>query len=171
MGTGSTLFSSKPTNASLAYPPPAEKGGLYTGGAIQFIRKNHFGLNVETAFRYDKALYNGYQRYRPVLYDINGLYTREIGAKSEGDLMAGIGGERVIFYNEFATCSPAFVNCPTLISSNHFLTHLGGGLRYYVWRNFFLRPELHYYYVVNNHEFHTNNLFRAGVSIGYSFGR
>jgi hypothetical protein len=171
MAGGSTLFSSKPTNASLAYPPPADKGGLYTGGAIQFVRANHFGLNVETAFRYDKALYNGFQRYRPVLYDVNALYTRDIRTRSSADLMAGIGGERVIFYNEFNTCSPAFGNCPTLISSNHFLMHLGGGVRYYVWRNFFLRPEAHYYYVVNNHEFHSNNLFRAGVSIGYSFGR
>ena len=168
---GNSLFSSKPTSASLAYPPPAEKGGMYPSGSIQFHFKNNFGFNVETAFRYDKGLYNGFQRYRPALYDANALYSREIGAKTSADLMAGVGGERVLFYNEFATCNPAFGNCPTFVSSTHFLAHLGAGARYYVWRNFFVRPEVHYYYVMNNREFHSNNLFRAGVSIGYSFGR
>jgi hypothetical protein len=51
------------------------------------------------------------------------------------------------------------------------MEHLGGGLRYYFWRQFFIRPEIHYYLIQNNVEFHSDNLFRASASIGYTFSR
>jgi len=170
---GSTLFSSKPTSASLAYPPPVEKGGNYPFVSAEVIRKNHFGLSAEMAFRYKQGLYNGYQRFRPLLYDVNGVFAPQISDNISADFMAGIGGQSLIFYNRFASCSPSYSgNCPISISSNHFLVHLGGGVRYYFWRNFFARPEAHYYYIVGNtDQFHSSNVLRLGASIGYSFGR
>jgi hypothetical protein len=126
-------------------------------------------VNIETAFRYKQGLYNGYQRYRPVLSDVNAVYARHADAKTSADLMAGIGVETLTFYNQFSHC--LFAACPTLISSNHFLLHAGGGLRYYFFGHFFARPEAHYYYVVGNSEFHSGNVLRLGASIGYTFGR
>jgi hypothetical protein len=169
---GSTLFSSKPTNASLAFPPPAEKGGVYPGASVDFIRTDHFGLNAEFAYRYKESLYNGYQRFRPFLYDFNGVFTHKIDKRISADFLAGFGGESLIFYNRFVVCSPIYSgDCPTSFSGTHFLLHLGGGVRYYFWRRFFARPEAHYYYIVGNtDQFHSGNVLRLGASIGYTFG-
>jgi hypothetical protein len=56
------------------------------------------------------------------------------------------------------------------VSSTHLLGHVAGGVRYYFWRHFFVRPEAHYYFVINNFEFHSDNVFRLGASIGYTIG-
>ena len=48
--------------------------------------------------------------------------------------------------------------------------------RYYVWHHVFVRPEIHYYHIPNNNNpnnngfFNSNNVFRVGASIGYTFG-
>ena len=165
---GGTLFAASPTSASQAFPPPAEKGGTYPSISAEAVFKNHFGFNAEVAFRYKQGLYNGYQRYRPIFSDVNGVFAPRIGPKTSADFMAGFGLETLPFYNQFGNCSEV---CPTSISTNHFLLHAGGGMRYYFWRQFFARPEAHYYYVVGNTEFHSGNVLRLGASIGYSFGR
>lgn len=166
---GSTLFSAKSTSASQAYPPPPERGGTYPTASAQVVFKNHLGFNVETAFRYKQGLYNGYQRYRPVLSDVNGVFAPRVGDKSIADFMAGFGAETLIFYNHFANCN--FAACPILISGNHFLLHAGGGWRYYLLGRLFVRPEAHYYYVFDNTEFHSGHVLRLGASLGYTFGR
>ena len=166
---GSTLFSNKSTSSSQAYIPPAEKGGVYPSVSAEAVFGNRFGFDVETAFRYKRGLYNGYQRYRPVLTDVNGVFAPKVGAKTTADIMAGWGLETLSFYNQFGNCTGV---CPTFISSNHFLLHAGADVRYYFWRHFFARPEGHYYYIVGNtDEFHSHNVLRLGVSVGYSFGR
>ena len=164
---GSTLFAPKSYNASLAYPPPALRGGTYTGASVQYILKNHFGFNVEGMFRYHQGLYNGYQSYRPAFYDVNGVFAPRLTRKATGDFMAGVGFERLTFYNTFGSCS--FANCVANVNTNHFLFHAGGGVRYTFWRHFFVRPEAHFYRVINNSQFDSANVFRAGASIGYTF--
>ena len=48
---------------------------------------------------------------------------------------------------------------------------VGGGIRYYVWGHVFVRPEGHFYHIVNNTaEFSNNNVIRVGASIGYTIG-
>ena len=166
----STLVSSTPTSASQAYQPPAEKGGMYPSVSADFIRKNHFGLNLEVAARAKEGLYNGYQRFRPVLYDVNAVFAPRLGEKASAELLAGVGGERVLFYSRYSNCSPAFPACLTYVNSNHFLVHFGGGVRYYFWHNFFIRSEAHLYIIHNNFEFSSGNIGRLGASIGYTFG-
>jgi len=167
VGAG-TVWSSKPTSASSAFPPPAEKGGLFPGASLQYLRENHFGINAEGSFRYYKAIYNQFQPYRPILYDINGVYARKLSTKARGDFMAGVGGETLLFYAS-GTCGQNG-GCRSFINATHFALHGGVDVRYYVWRNFFVRPEVHYYYIPNNFEFHSDNVFRLGVSIGHTFG-
>ena len=167
-GGGSTLFSFASNNASLAFLPPDQRGGTYTGLSLAVVLKNHFGVFAEGSFRYHKAFYNGYQEYRPVFYDINGIYSRNVAKKINGELMAGVGGESLIFYNQFAGCNSSA--CPASVSSDHFAVHAGADLRYSFFRRFFLRPEVHYDFIPNNHEFRSDSVLRMGASVGYTFG-
>lgn len=166
---GSTVLSSKPTISSQAFLPPGLRGGVYPSASAQFVFKGPFGFNAELVARDKRALYNGYQYFRPVLYDFNGVYSRQLKEKIGADLMAGVGGETLLFYTQYANCGLG--NCPNSVNSTHFMAHVGGDVRYYFWRNFFARPEAHYYRIVNNYQFHSGNLLRLGASIGYSFGR
>jgi len=166
--SGSTLWSNSPLTSSQAYVPPAESGGTYAGASLQYFGERRWGLNIEGAFRAKEGLYNGYQHYRPILYDANIVYPYRLAAKTRADFMAGIGGQTVLFYN---TTNCGFVaGCRTYVDSTHFLIHGGFGIRYYFWRTFFIRPEAHYYFIPNNFEFHSDHVFRLGASIGHTFG-
>jgi hypothetical protein len=166
---GSTLISSSPASGSLNFQQPAEKAGTYisVGADLVGFRHRRLGFNVETAWRIHPANYDGYETYRPILTDVNALFQPRVSKKVGLDLMAGVG----IASNRFNL--PASCNIPGCInytSSNHFMEDLGGGIRYRAWHHFFVRPEVHYYHVQNNREFHSPNLFRVGASIGYTIG-
>lgn len=163
------VLSSTYNSASQTYLPPAEKGGTYASASADILFKNRIGVNGEVAFRAKQGLYNGYQGFRPVFYDFNGVFAPRLGRKVSAELMAGVGGESVLFYNRYATCSSNyFSGCRTLASSNHFMIHIGGGVRYYFWRSFFVRPEAHLYVIHNNVQFNSDYVGRIGVSIGYT---
>lgn len=167
---GGTLLSSSSTTSGL----PPEKGGLYLnlGGDAVFFQ-HHLGLNVETAWRATQDPYDGVdsgENYRPILTDFNLLYQPHLGKKLGLDLMAGIGAADTRTYEQGVSCSGCFN------SSDHFMEHLSGGIRYYVWKHAFVRPELHYYHIQNNNSltdngyFNSNSVFRVGASIGWTFG-
>lgn len=164
-----TILSSSYSNSSQSYLPAAEKGGAYPSFSADAIFKNHFGFNGEIAVRDKQGLYNNYQGFRPVFYDFNAVFAPRLGDQITGDFMAGVGGESLIFYNHYGVCYYS-AGCPTRISGTHFLVHFGGGVRYYFWRSFFVRPEAHLYLIHNNFQFNSNYVGRAGVSIGYTFG-
>jgi hypothetical protein len=169
MAGGATLMSSTPPTGLVSFQPLPEKDGTYVsiGGDIGGIRR-HFGLNVESSWRYRQASYYGYEKYRPILTDVNVLFQSKLGKKTGLDLMGGIG----IASNRFdllGSCSSP--GCVNYISSNHFMEDLGGGVRYRFWRRFFVRPEAHYYHIQNNAGFNSSNVFRVGASIGYKIGK
>ncbi len=168
---GGTTFSAKPTSASEAFQPPAMRGGLYPSVSAQVTREDNLGLNAEFDFRYKRALYDGFQQYRPTQYDINVVYAPEVNEKMKADLMAGVGGQTTIFYNTFSSCNTNAGACTVHFNSTHFAVHFGFDMRRYFWRNYFVRPEVHYFRIINNSEFHSDNLIRVGVSLGYSWGR
>ena len=85
---GSTLWSTKPLSASQAFLPPAEKGGIYAGASLQYLTEKRLGINIEGAFRAKQGLYNGYQYYRPALYDVNAVYAHPMAPKIRADFMA-----------------------------------------------------------------------------------
>ena len=167
---GSTLMSTQNTSASLNYPMPAEKAGTYPSASVERLFKNHFGYSVEGAFRYHYGIYNHYQTFRPILYDVNGVFAPRLTKRANGDLMAGIGGQHLVFYSPYYGC-PYSAGCATRYDSNQFLVHLSADVHYRVWRNFFVRPEAHYYRIVNNAAFHSDNVLRLGASVGYTFHR
>jgi hypothetical protein len=169
-GGGNTLWSPENTTASVGFLPPPLKGGVYPSVSLEYIGEGHFGLLAEGAFRYHYTYYDNYQQYRPILYDINGVYATRLAKKVRGDFMGGIGGETLLFYAPAYSCGIPTGGCRTFLNSTHFLLHAGVGVRYMVWRGVFVRPEAHWSYVFNNYQFHSNNVFRVGVSVGYSFG-
>jgi opacity protein-like surface antigen len=167
---GGTLMSSSNSSSGL----PAEKGGTYLnlGGDAVFL-KHRLGINIETAWRASQGVYiSGIENYRPILTDFNLLYQPRLGKKAGLDLLAGIGAGDTRFYAPGPSCS----GCVNYVSTNHFMEHLGGGIRFYVWQHLFVRPEIHYYHIQsnnnlnNNGAFSSNNVFRVGASIGYTFG-
>ena len=168
-GSGSILESPGPNTASLAFVPPGDSGGVFAGFSLQYLSENSRGLNIEGAFRAKEGLYNGYQYYRPVLYDVNWVYGHLFAPKFRGDFMAGVGGETLIFYQRTAPCHYGN-GCRTYVNNTHFLMHAGFGLRYRFFKGFFVRPEAHYYFIPNNYEFHSDHVLRFGGSLGYTFG-
>jgi hypothetical protein len=161
---GGTLLSSSSSNGSF----PSEKGGLYLnlGGDVVFFK--HVGVNVETAWKATQGVYiSGSENYRPILTDFNLLYQPHLGKRVGADLMAGIGAADTRFYAPGPSCS----GCVNYLSTDHFMEHLGAGIRYYVWHHVFVRPEVHYYHIQSNtDQFSSNNVVRVGGSIGYTIG-
>ena len=174
--SGSTLFSTRNQTASLAYLPPAERGGVYPGASFDRIFQNGFGFGAEFIYRYHQAFYNDYQKYRPLLYDFNAVFAprlnpfpARISKRTSTIFTAGVGGERVLYYSPYGGCiySPG---CSTHLNSDHFLLHVSGGFNYRIWRGVFVRPEAHYYYIIHNtSDFHSNSVLRLGASVGYTF--
>jgi len=170
VGVGS-VYSSGNSSASQAFVPPAEKSGLYPNisADVLFRKKNRLGVNAEIAVKATQGLYNGYQDFRPVFTDVNAIYVPPTSKKTKAEFMAGLGMENVIFYNHFGMCNSGFPSCTTYLSANHFMAHIGGGVRYYFWRRFFIRPEIHLYVIPNNSQFNSDYVGRASASLGYSF--
>lgn len=166
---GGTLLSPSGSNNGL----PQEKGGLYLNLGGDVVFSHHVGVNVETAWRATQGVYIlDDLNYRPILTDFNLLYQPHIGKKLGLDLMAGIGAGDTRFYTPGASVA-GYANYE---STDHFMEHLGGGVRYYVWHHLFVRPEIHYYHIQNNNSFtdngyfSSNSLFRVGASVGYTIG-
>ncbi len=160
-----TLMSSGSCNPFTGVCP--EKGGAYTAISGDVIFHGRFGIGFDTAWRASQGLYFS-QPFRPILTDFNGVYQPNFSKKLGADLMGGIGWQSTRFYLPYCT---GYYTCNNFVSSHHFLIDLGAGIRYYVWKGFFLRPEVHYYYVLNNsNDFTSDNLFRVGASIGYTIG-
>lgn len=171
LGAGaSLLYSPKNISASQGFVTPAESGGIYPSIFVQYRLPNHFGINAETSFRYHQGLYAGFQPYRPVVYDVNGVYSAHLASKTSGDFMAGIGGQTILFYNAYSTCTLPAGGCRTFLDATHFLVHFGAGVRYTFWQKYFVRPEVNWYIIPNNYEFHSDNVVRVGATIGYVFG-
>jgi len=142
-------------------------GGTYPAFSADLILKRNFGISGELAWRASRNLYGGFGPERPLLYDFNGIYAPKLGKHVAAEVMAGIGWESIRFYQGFTSCGT--FSCSDFVSSNHFMGHVGGGLRYYFYGHFFVRPEAHFYAIRNNIEFSSPYATRVGVSLGYTF--
>jgi hypothetical protein len=175
LGFGTLLSSGSNSTCVITFTSSCvgpEKGGLYTTISGDVIFHKRIGFNFEANWRTKQGLdfANGGQYYRPLLFDFNGVYQPRITKKIGADLMGGIGWQSTRFYQYTNTTSCVFFNS-CYVSNNHFLVHIGGGLRYYVWGNIFVRPEAHFYHILNNSDVFTNgNVVRVGASIGYTIG-
>jgi hypothetical protein len=168
-GLGTIMSSGSCSNLTGICP---EKGGLYPNVSADVIFHNRLGFNFETTWKATQGAYGGSggQPFRPIILDFNGMYQPKLGKKFGLDLMGGVGLQSTRFYGYEATTSCQYFGA-CYDSSHHFLVDVGGGLRYYVWGHVFVRPEAHFYHIVNNTaDFTNNNIYRVGASIGYTIG-
>jgi hypothetical protein len=165
-GVNTMLAPSASTNSN-GYATQSLKGGAYPVVGAYGIFHKHFGLGGEIAWKASQGLYQGYQPYRPLFFDFNGVYAKPVSKHIGVEAMAGIGAETIRFYQNYYTCN--FVTCTNYSSSTHFLGHFGAGLKYYFYGNFYIRPEAHVYLINNNIEFSSPWAARVGASIGYTF--
>ncbi len=157
-------------SASGSYFPQSLRGGAFPSFSGDLLFFHHFGIGGEVSWRGSRSFFQGLptQPFRPLLYDFNGVWAPRISKKVRPELQAGIGAESIRFYQNFVVCS--FTSCTNYVSSNHFLGHFGGALRFYVFGPIFIRPEAHVYLIRNNYEFSSAHATRFGVSIGFTFG-
>jgi hypothetical protein len=164
---GGTVTAPSASSASGKHSAQSLGGGAFLGFSGDFVFKNNVGFQGEVAWRASQNLYQGFQPYRPILYDFNLLYAPRWGKIAQPELLAGIGGESIRFYQPFTSCS-AF-SCSNFVSNNHVLVHIGGALRFYLMPSIFVAPEAHAYFIHNNEEFSSNHAQRYGIKLGYTF--
>ncbi len=164
----STLKAPSAASATGNFLPQSLGGGAYPVFSADFLLKHHLGVNGEVSWRASQNSYFGFQPFRPILFDVNGIWAPDIAHRLGAELMAGIGADSVRFYTPTITCG-AFSGCTNYSSTTHFLGHIGGGIKFYPWGNFFIRPEAHLYLIHNNIEFSGPRAERLGVSIGYTW--
>jgi len=153
---------------------PAEGGGAFVGfnGDVLFkpLFNGNLGVQAEVNWKGSQGLYAGQVPDRPLFYDFNAIYARRFTKYFGAEALAGIGGESIRFYSNSYTSCDFYGNCTNYLSSNHFMGDFGGGLRFYPYGNFFVRPEIRLYLINNNAEFSSSHPVRYGFSIGYTFG-
>ena len=147
--------------------PQSVGGGVFPSFSGDVLFLHHLGVGGNVSWRATRNLSQGFLPFRPIFYDFNAVFAPPLGKHAEAQLEGGIGGESVRFYQGFVTCS--FFSCTDFVSINHFLGHVGGGIKLYAYHNFFIRPEAHFYFIHNNVEFSGNHATRLGASIGYTF--
>jgi hypothetical protein len=166
IGAG-TVVAPSASGATGNHAPVTLGGGTYPVFSADLLLKRNFGVSGELAWRASRNIYASIQPERPLFYDFNGIYAPKIGRHAGAELMAGVGWESIRFYQPFTTCGA--ISCTNFVSSNHFMGHFGGGLRYYFHGHFFVRPEAHLYVIRNNQEFSSPVATRVGISLGYTF--
>lgn len=168
VGFGTVMSSGSCNNSG--YCP--EKGGLYPSVSADVIFHRRIGVAYEVSWRGGQGAYGGTggQPFRPIINDVNVDFQPKLGKKVGLDLMGGIGIQSTRFYGYIPTSGCVYLGA-CYETSDHFLTHVGGGIRYYFWHHVFIRPEAHYYWINNNtNDFSSNNILRVGASIGYTIG-
>lgn len=148
---------------------PTLGGGAYPGFSADFLFLHRIGVEGEVSWRASQSIYGGYEPVRPVFYDFNAIWAPRLTKNITAELLGGIGGEDLRFYQNGYVCN-YFYGCTTYISSNHFMGDVGGGIRAYFWHGAFIRPEARLYLIHNNAEFSSSYAARYGVALGYSFG-
>ena len=166
-GVGTLASGGSSTTNGVLYP--SLRGGAYPAFSADVLLKHRLGIEGDVSWRASQNLYGGYQPYRPIFYSFNGIWAPKISKNITGEVLAGIGGENLRFYTSTLTCG-YITGCTNYVTSNHFMGDVGGGIRAYVWRNAFIRPEVRLYLINNNVEFSSSYAARYSISLGYSFG-
>ena len=165
---GGSLYAPSNTN-SFSGANESMGGGTYLGFSGDALIKKHIGFEGEVFWRMSQGLYQSQIPFRPLFWDFNAIYVRQFSKRAAVEALAGVGAESLRFYQGAFNCD-AYGNCSNYVSSNHFMGDVGGGIRLYVFKKIFVRPEARLYLVKNNVEFNSSFAVRYGASVGYTFG-
>ena len=147
--------------------PVSLTGGAYPGFSGDVLFFHNAGVGAEFFWKASQSDYAGQGfNYRPVLWNVNAVYSPKLASHAYLELVGGIGALSTRYYTG-TTCG--VYNCSNYQSINHFDADFGGGIKIYPTHNFFVRPEARFYLINNNLEFSSNHVARYGISIGYTF--
>jgi len=142
-------------------------GGAYPGFSGNVLFLHNAGVGAEVFWRASQGDYAGQGfGFRPLFWNVNAVYSPKLAPHAYLELVGGIGALSTRYYTG-TTCG--IYTCSNYQSINHFDADFGGGIKLYLSRGFFIRPEARWYIINNNQEFSSNHAGRAGVSIGYTF--
>jgi hypothetical protein len=155
------------------YNTPKMTGLFGTFGADYMFRP-HLGVGADATFRFGQGDYAGLN-YRPTFYDFDAVYQpTSSSSRIVPDFKAGLGVAKLSFYYSQQFCD-VFAGCSTsnqfIESSNHFQLHVGGGVKFYVKGDMYIRPAVDVHWVDNFYQFGSNWVPQYTVSVGYTFGR
>jgi len=163
------------SSADSNHNPISLTGGVYPGFSGDFLFYHNVGIGAEVFWRGGHVncpdvvcgLDSGIN-FRPVFYDFNAVYSPKLASHVHAELVGGIGA----MDTHYSACTLSGNSCggtQLISSSNHFDVDLGGGLKFYLTKGFFVRPEARYYWINNNTDYSSNHATRFGASIGYTF--
>jgi hypothetical protein len=185
-GIDQNTFLSCTLGAAFCSPTPSLNSFMLGFGGNLILWK-HLGFGAEVNFQPSKQTFANLQagnasqgiatinlQSRVTLYDFNAIYQPLATKKAALQLVGGIGGVNLRFY-EAASGNNALVgnfnSSQYAASSNHFQVHGGVGVQFYVTEHVFIRPQFDVHYVNNFIQFGRNLVTSETVWLGYSFGR
>lgn len=164
-----TLTAPSSGSASGNHSPQTIGGGTYLTISGNYLFAHNLGFGSEVSWRASQNLYQGYEPFRPIFYDVHATYAPNLGKHAQLELIGGMGGLSTRFYSQTYACD--VFTCTNYSSSDHFMGDVGAGVRLYVSHGIFLRPEFREYFIHNAYEFSSGHASREGVTLGYAFGR
>ena len=176
-GGTATDSSSGPVNTlggGTIYNSPSMGGFFETIGGDVILRHG-LGVGAEVSFRKDQGAYAGLG-YRPEFYDINAVYQPlHFTGRIVPEVQGGAGRISLRFYDTPAFCQTFFEGCRSttgqISTVNHFQLHFAGGVRFYVVKGLFVRPQVDFHFVRNFVEFGSSWVPEYSVAVGYTFRR
>lgn len=150
-------------------------GGFFKTFGADFIFFHNLGVGIETSSLNGRSPYAGLE-YHPAFYDVNAVYEPgAFGRRFEPEIQGGYGEAVLDFYNTLQICFKLPQGCGAAngeaFSVNDGEVHFSGGLRIYVYRGLFVRPQVDVRRVSNNFSsyFGSSWIPEYTVGIGYAF--
>jgi hypothetical protein len=165
--------------------PTKDLSGFAMGLGANLMLWKRFGIGGEAVFQPAKQDYFVFSAASPgvlgdklqtrtTFYDFNGIFQAVNQKKVAVQLVGGIGGANVKFYENFTSNGTVLGNSSSTQfagSANHFQIHAGAGVQIYVTDHIFVRPQFDVHYVPNlNQQFSSNVVPVGTIWLGYSFG-
>ena len=177
--TGSGLDNAASINAFGACSPssgdpncqatPGLSGFFLGMGGDVFLNK-HFGMGAEVNFQPAKSDYGPLQ-YRQTF---NGIYAPVNEKDIQVQLQGGIGGARTGFSFTQSSCvgtAVCYSSTQPVGNANHFQTHAGVGVQFFLTDHLYIRPQFDLHYVPNLTQQFGSNVVPEGMAwVGYRFG-
>jgi len=163
----------------------ASLNNFMLGFGANLVLWSHFGLGGDVTVQPAKQNYLVFQQAsagqvgdilqsRVTFYEFNGIFQPVSSKKALLQIVGGIGGANVKFYEQLSSSSSVLGNAQQTQyagSANHFQVHAGVGVQIYVTDHVFIRPQFDIHYVPNFSQFGRNIVTQEMVWIGYSLGR
>jgi hypothetical protein len=171
-----------PGSSSTCTPTPDLKG-FFLGFNGNVMLWKHFGLGMGVQFQPGKQDYLVFSQAvgaqfgdkfqtRTTFYDFNAIFEPISAKRAAFQLIGGIGGANIKFYEKQSSSSIlGNSNFTQFVSSaNHFQVHGGVGIPLFATEHVFIKPEVDLRYVTNFEQFKRNFVPSVMVWVGYSFG-